>query len=172
MIKLAQGRTTRKSQRPHSRPPNSAWSTLSPAPSKGTPTPCPSSAFPRALAQPTELLGAGVVAPQNVTSATDLLCAPVKSAIRSQKCSLPTVLELAGVLRGLQRDPRGLQRDPRGWAGLWGRELESGVGADQSPRGCWPRGPIAGNQDSARPGGGGDWGTNTPEARSRGRRRR
>ena len=155
MIKLAQGRTTRKSQRPHSRPPNSAWSTLSPAPSTGTPTPCPSSAFPRALAQPTELLGAGVVAPQNVTSVTDLLCAPVKSAIRSQKCSLPTVLELAGVLRGLQRDPRGLQRDPRGWAGLWGRELESGVGAD-----------------SARPGGGGDWGTNTPEARPRGRRRR
>lgn len=118
----------------------------------GTPTRCPFSAFPRALDQPTELLGAGVVATQNVTSATDLLCVLVKSAIRSQKCSLPTVLELAGELRGLERDPRA-------WAGLWGRELESGVGADQSLRGRWPRGPIAGNQDSARPRGWGEGGT-------------
>ena len=96
--------------------PNSAWSALSPSPSMGTPTRCPFSAFPRALDQPTELLGAGVVATQNVTSATDLLCVLVKSAIRSQKCSLPTVLELAGELWGLERDPRA-------WAGLWGREL-------------------------------------------------
>lgn len=124
-------------------PANPARSTLSPAPSTGVPTRSPSSAFLRALAWPARMLQ--WPASQNVTSATNLLCASVRSDTRTQKSSLTSES---------LHEPRGCRLRRPHW-GLRGRALGSDVGAGQSPRGCRPRGPVAGKQDSDRPGGGG-----------------
>lgn len=105
-------------------------SLLHPPRTPGAPLP----RFPGHLLSPRGCWGAG--APQNITSATDLLCAPVISAIRSQKCSLSTVLELVcagwrGILGGGRASGGGRSRvasertNRRGGAGQGAQSQES-----------------------------------------------
>lgn len=76
--------------------------------------------------------------PQNVTSATNLLHASMKSDIRTQKCSLTAEpWHAPGTAGGLGSGPRG-------------RAHESDVGADQSRRGGGPRTQSQGSRAGRR----------------------
>ena len=133
-------------------PANSARSTLSPAPSTGAPTRSPSSAFLRALAWPERMLQEP--ASQNVTSATNLLRASVKSDIRTRKSSL-TAESLhepgaascggpTGASGGGRSGATSERTNPRGGAGQGAQSQESRTATAQAAGDQHPRGPSPG----------------------------